>query len=40
MAPDAACIVDMMPLNFVLNFVFVGQIHLALPRARFTPRIR
>lgn len=31
MAPDAACIVDKMPLNFV----FVGLIHLALPRARF-----
>ncbi len=31
MAPDAAYIVDKMPLNFA----FVGLIHLALPRARF-----
>jgi len=31
MAPDAARIVDKMPLNFV----FVGLIHLALPQARF-----
>jgi len=31
MAPDALHIVDKMPLNFV----FVGLIHLALPRARF-----
>lgn len=31
MAPNAACIVDKMPLNFA----FVGLIHLALPQARF-----